>query len=206
MLPSNEMTWAVTTKYKSGEEAAVAGSIHELGRRSVLAGAVAVASGLARPAISQGSIRTLRVRPVNDLASLDPVWGSSQSSLEAAYMAYDAPYGLDASLTPQPQMVDGHDLSDDGLTWRFTLRDGLAFHDGETVRAQDAITSIARWAQRDTVGVVLKAHLDEMRALDDRRFEIRLKEPFPACCSAWLVIPFSSCLSAWQVIPTRSRW
>ena len=94
-------------------------------------------------------------------------------------MVFDTLYGLDASLTPQPQMVDGHELSEDRLIWRFSLREGLRFHDGEPVRARDAVASIGRWAQRAPLGVSMKKQLDEMRAIDDRRFEIQLKKPFP---------------------------
>jgi peptide/nickel transport system substrate-binding protein len=85
---------------------------------------------------------------------------------------------LDASLTPQPQMVEGHELSDDRLIWRFTLREGLRFHDGEPVLARDAVASIGRWAQRAPLGVRMKTQLDEMNVIDDRRFAIRLKKPF----------------------------
>jgi peptide/nickel transport system substrate-binding protein len=55
---------------------------------------------------------------------------------EAAFLVFDTLYGLDASLTPQPQMTERHELSEDRLTWRFTLREGLRFHDGEPVRAR----------------------------------------------------------------------
>jgi peptide/nickel transport system substrate-binding protein len=76
-------------------------------------------------------------------------------------------------------MCAGHVLSDDKLTWRFTLRDGLLFHDGAPVRAHDCVASIARWGKRDGFGQILAARLDGMRALDDQTFELRTKKPFP---------------------------
>ena len=33
---------------------------------------------------------------------------------------------MDEKLAPQPQMAEGSEVSDDKLTWRFRLRDGLA--------------------------------------------------------------------------------
>ena len=75
-------------------------------------------------------------------------------------------------------MVARHELSGDHLTWRFTLRDGLLFHDGEPVRAVDCVTSINRWAKRRPLGQKLLELTEEMKALDDRRFEIRLRRPF----------------------------
>ena len=49
-------------------------------------------------------------------------------------------------------MCAGHDVSADELTWTFTLRDGLAFHDGEKVLAKDCVMSLQRWASRDSFG------------------------------------------------------
>ena len=34
---------------------------------------------------------------------------------------------LDADFQPHPQMVDGHRIDSDGLTWELTLRDGPRF-------------------------------------------------------------------------------
>ncbi len=76
-------------------------------------------------------------------------------------------------------MAAGHELSDDKRRWRFTLRDDLIFHDGEKVRAADCVASIARWAKRDPFGQRMAILLDEMRDLDDKSFEIRLKRPYP---------------------------
>jgi hypothetical protein len=75
----------------------------------------------------------LRFVPALNPSSLDSLWAQSAGTREAAFMVFDTLYGLDASLTPQPQMVEGHELSEDGLIWRFSLREGLRFHDGEPV-------------------------------------------------------------------------
>ena len=143
-------------------------------------GAAAIAAGgWGRPALGAGNTHVLRFVPALNPSSLDSLWAQSVGIREAAFMIFDTLYGLDASLTPQPQMVEGHELSEDRLTWRFSLREGLRFHDGEPVRARDAVASIGRWAQRAPLGVSMRRQLDEMRAIDDRRFEIRLKKPFP---------------------------
>ena len=87
-------------------------------------------------------------------------------------------------LRPRPQMCQGHEVTDNNLTWRFRLRDGLTFHDGEPVRAADCIASIARWMKRDGFGQRIEAQLNEMRATDDLAFEIRLQRPFPLMLEA----------------------
>ncbi|MCO6416288.1 ABC transporter substrate-binding protein, partial [Siccirubricoccus sp. KC 17139] len=82
----------------------------------------------------------------------------------------------DGNLRPQPQMVEAWE--EDGLTWRFRLREGLKFHDGEPVRGRDCIASIKRWAQRDALGQALISRTEAMTAPDDRSFEIRLSRRF----------------------------
>ncbi|MBE9604561.1 ABC transporter substrate-binding protein [Acetobacteraceae bacterium H6797] len=141
--------------------------------------AAGLAGGLARPAFSQGRQRVLRFVPMAAYSSPDPIWTTAIVVQTHALLVWDTLYGVDINLMPHPQMCAGHELSDDKLTWTFTLRDGLLFHDGEKVRAVDCTSSIARWSQRNSFGQLLAAATAEMKALDDRRFSIRLKAPFP---------------------------
>src|SRR6202008_2763463 len=103
-----------------------------------------------------------------DLSTGDALWSSAQIAFNASYMYADQLFGLNSKLLPQPQMVEGYELSDDRLNYRFKLREGLFFHDGEPVRAQDAMASINRWSQRDLFGKRLASLLNEMTAVDDR--------------------------------------
>jgi peptide/nickel transport system substrate-binding protein len=57
-------------------------------------------------------------------------------------MCWDTPYGLDTRFNPSPQLAERHVVEEEGKRWTFTLRDGLLFHDGTKVRAQDAVASI----------------------------------------------------------------
>jgi peptide/nickel transport system substrate-binding protein len=148
-------------------------------RRTLLkASAAAMAGALGAPAIAQGNAKVLCCAPEANLASIDPIWTTATVAVNHGYMVYDTLYGTDLSLTPRPQMVAGHTVSDDGRTWTFTLRDGLSFHDGENVRPADCIASIDRWSKRSAWGQALGAVTQEMTALDDKRFTIHLKKPF----------------------------
>ena len=57
-------------------------------------------------------------------------------------------------------MVDKYDVSADKLTWTFTLRDGLACHDGAPVTAEDGIASIQRWGGKDAIGQKVMSFVD----------------------------------------------
>ncbi|WP_137177895.1 ABC transporter substrate-binding protein [Roseomonas sp. AR75] len=153
-------------------------------RRSFLksgaaAGAAATFGGLAAPAYSQANARVLRFVPQANLANFDPIWGTQYVVRNASVLVWDTLYGFDEKLEPKRQMVEGEEISSDGLTWTFKLRQGLRFHDGEPVRARDVVASINRWMPRDPMGQLLRAINNELAAVDDRTFTWKLKAPFP---------------------------
>jgi peptide/nickel transport system substrate-binding protein len=76
-------------------------------------------------------------------------------------------------------MVDKWEVSKDNLTYTFTLRDGLKFHDGQPVRSADCIASIERWAKRDVFGQRLAEMTESWTAVNDKTFRLKLKQPFP---------------------------
>ncbi|KAA2213698.1 ABC transporter substrate-binding protein [Teichococcus oryzae] len=158
-----------------------------LNRRTLL-GAVAAAPflpALSRPALSQNSAATtLRFIPQANLAALDPIWTTATVTGNHGYYVFDTLYAVDSKGQSQPQMAEGHEVSDDGKTWRIRLRPGLKFHDNEPVRAADCIASLKRWAVRDQFGQLVAAVAEEWRVVDDRTFEIRLNRPFPLLLAA----------------------
>ncbi|MCK8783706.1 ABC transporter substrate-binding protein [Roseomonas sp. NAR14] len=135
---------------------------------------------LASPALAQGAAaRTLRFVPQANLANFDPVWGTQYVVRNAGALVWDTLYGVDDKLEPQRQMVEGEEVSQDGLTWTFRLRPGLKFHDGEPVLAKDVVASLNRWSARDSMGQMIRAIQNEVAAVDDRTFVWKLKSPYP---------------------------
>ena len=140
----------------------------------------AFGGGAARQPPHQPGRRTgLRFVPGSNLSAIDPIFSLTTPTLTHAYLVYDQLFGLDGDLMPRPQMVGAYEISDDRQRWRFILREKLLFHDGTPVRAADCLASIRRWAKRDLFGTRLAAQTEEMRAIDDHSFEIRLEKPFP---------------------------
>ncbi len=146
-------------------------------RRNMLVGGAAL---LARPNIVRAeAARVLRFIPQADLAVLDPVFSSVYVTRNHGYMVFDTLYGQDSAYRPQPQMVEGAYVEDDGLLWRLRLREGLMFHDNTKVLAKDCVASIRRWSRRDAFGQALLSATDELSAPDDRTIRFRLKRQFP---------------------------
>ena len=116
---------------------------------------IALALGVAAAAIPMTGAQAQKVlRAVlhADVRTLDPIWTTQTIAGIHGMLVYDTLFGNDDKLNPQPQMVGKYEVSADKLTYTFTLRDGLKFHDGSPVTTKDVIASLKRWAARDNVG------------------------------------------------------
>jgi peptide/nickel transport system substrate-binding protein len=143
-----------------------------------VAAVVAAASlgGLLCAAPSQA--QTLNVVMHSDLKILDPIWTTAYIVRNHGYLVWDTLFAMDDKLAVQPQMVDKYEVSPDKLTYTFTLRDGLEWHDGKPVTSEDCIASIKRWAAKDSMGQSLMARVTGMKAVNDKTFTMTLKEPY----------------------------
>ena len=139
--------------------------------------ALAALAALAASAFDTHAQVTLRAVMHSDLKIVDPIWTTAYISRNHGYMIYDTLFAMDARGEIKPQMVDKYDVSADKLLYTFTLRDGLVWHDGKPVTAEDCIASIKRWAARDTLGQKVISFVDSMSAQGPNAFAIKLKEP-----------------------------
>ena len=121
---------------------------------------------------------TLRVAMHSDLKVIDPVWTTALITTHHGFMVYDTLFALDEKLAIKPQMVDTWTVSDDKLTWIFKLRDGLLWHDGQPVTADDCIASLRRWAVKDGMAQKLMSFVSELKVVDAKTFAFQLKEPY----------------------------
>jgi len=106
----------------------------------------------------------------------DPVVTTATLTHYHGYMIYDTLLGVDAEFNIRPQMASWQ-VSEDGRTYVLTLREGLKWHDGAPVTAEDCVVSIQRWGQVDATGQVIMSMVEHIDVLDDQRFAIQLKEP-----------------------------
>jgi peptide/nickel transport system substrate-binding protein len=113
-----------------------------------------------------------------NMTILDPIWTTAYVTRTHGYFIYDTLFSMDASNDVKPQMVDKYEVSADKTLWTFTLRDGLEWHDGKPVTSADCIPSIQRWGKRDAMGLKLMDFVVEFKAVDDKTFTMKLKEPY----------------------------
>ena len=141
-----------------------------------LLAATAVAALLLQTGIAAAQGNVLRVRPFGDLKGIDPVTNSDYMARNHGYMIYDTLFAMDEKLQIKPQMLEKYETSADGLTWTFTLRDGLTFHDKTPVTSADVVASLKRWGQRDGLGQQLFANTASLEAVDAKTTKLVLKQ------------------------------
>jgi peptide/nickel transport system substrate-binding protein len=140
--------------------------------KGLLAAAVLAAS------IGSASAQTtLKVVAHSDLKIVDPIWTTAYITRNHGYMIYDTLFAMDEKGEIKPQMLEKYDESADKKTYTLTLRDGLLWHDGAPVTAEDCIASIKRWGARDALGQKLMTFIETMSATDAKTIVVKLNEP-----------------------------
>jgi peptide/nickel transport system substrate-binding protein len=152
-----------------------------LSRRQVLAGtaATSVVTALGAPSVhARKGGGTLRFAAQADLKIVDPVWTTAYITRNHGYLVYDTLFGIDENSRIKPQMIDQFTRSADGMTYTFTLRDPLRWHDGHPVQAEDCVESLKRWGKKDRFGRLLMAHTKKIVPVDRKTFTLELAERF----------------------------
>lgn len=145
---------------------------------TALAGALALP--LALPAAAQDPVR-MTVNVVQIFGTIDPAKVTDYTEYMAAVNLYDALTTVDGDGNVVPQLAESWDISDDGLTYTFHLKEGATFTDGSPVQASDVVYSMQRLltlqqgASHLFEGIVTT---DSVRAVDERTVEITLEEVF----------------------------
>src|SRR3984885_4845114 len=140
---------------------------------SLAAGALAAGLAVAAPA----EAKTITAVMHSDLRIIDPEFTTAYITRDHGYMVYDTLLAMDSNFKIQPQMADWK-VSDDKLIYTFTLRDGLKWHDGTPVTAEDCVASLQRWPRTDSMGQKLMDFTASLEATDARTITLTLKEPY----------------------------
>ncbi len=101
-----------------------------------------------------GGEKVLTIATANDITGVDPAYVIDDQTHELVTNIYDVGIGLGeertaaglvrSSARPVPEAFDRWTKSDDGLTYRFHVREGMTFHDGSPVTPDDVAFSYNR--------------------------------------------------------------
>lgn len=146
--------------------------------RRLIALVLVASAGLALAQPKYGG--TLVAGMQTDPVGLDPHITNATSTRNMLENVYDTLVMFDSSLQIVPGLAESWEVSDDGLTWTFHLREGVTFHDGDPLQASDVVFSINRIKdpavaspRADDFAVVA-----DVQAPDERTVVMTLSEPF----------------------------
>ena len=92
---------------------------------------------------------------------------------------YESLLRYDTDLNPQPSLAKSWEISEDGLTYTFQLREGVKWHDGEPFTAADVVFSADKFLRKTHARLrVSLEHVESITAPDDYTVVFQLKEPF----------------------------
>ena len=122
----------------------------------------------------------LRVGMQTDPVGLDPHTTNATATRNMLENVYDTLVMFDSSLQIVPGLAESWEASDDGLTWTFTLRPGVTFHNGDPLKASDVAFSINRIRDPEVASPRSGdfAVVESVTAPDDATVVITLSEPF----------------------------
>ncbi len=92
-------------------------------------------------AMTDGGDNILVAAQGSEPDQLDPHMTSAYASFQVLENVYDTLVQPGADLSMEPALAESWDISDDNLTWTFHLRDGVKFHNGRALVADDVVYS-----------------------------------------------------------------
>ena len=122
----------------------------------------------------------LRVATTGQPATLDGHIVAQRTIGLIDWNMFEALFTFDAEYNTVPMLAEGIEVSEDGLTNKITLRQGVPFHNGDEMKAADVVASFNRWAPVSSLGLAISAFLDEVAEVDPYALEFRLTEPLVA--------------------------
>ena len=141
--------------------------------------------------------RILKVAATSSVTTWDP---SASFSTEAIYMAniYEPllwvnPPGSGEPFTPA--LAESWEISEDGTEWVFHLREGVKFHDGESLTAEAVKKSLERTIELGRGAAYIWGAVDTIEAVDDLTVKITLTAPAPldriagSLYASWIMSP-----------------
>jgi peptide/nickel transport system substrate-binding protein len=132
-------------------------------------------------AIAQSGPRVIRVGWVGSPDALNPGTAVLSEAFTIFALVYDTIYEYQLDGTYKLDAAESAEVSEDGLTWTFKIRDGINFHDGQPMTANDVAFSVNLYKNNgDYIYLnAYTANFDTVEATDDGTVVITLTGAVP---------------------------
>jgi peptide/nickel transport system substrate-binding protein len=131
------------------------------------------------------SANTLRYANQGDLKSLDPYTLNETTANAHLGHVYEGLTRRGKDLAIGPGLAEKWETSADGLTWRFHLRKGVKFHNGNPFTADDVVFSATRVRAQGSNFQTRVPSDSEFVKVDDHTVDVKLKTPNPIIHYQW---------------------
>ena len=115
-----------------------------------------------------------------DLSNLDPQLAATAGIREVLFNIFEGLVKASPDGSVIPAVASDYELSEDGTTYTFTLREGVTFHNGNPVTAEDVVYSLERCAGSENEGTPLVSafsNVSSIQAPDGGHVVITLAQP-----------------------------
>jgi peptide/nickel transport system substrate-binding protein len=94
---------------------------------------------------------TFIMATIGDIDSLDPAYAYDTASGEAQQLIYETLIFYDGASTTEfvPMLATEWNMSSDGMTYRFKIREGVKFHNGDDLTPEDVEYTFERGMVQD---------------------------------------------------------
>ena len=144
-------------------------------RLANLIGAALLATGAALASGQPASAQTLRYATIGEPPSLDVQMGTATLATTIAQHMFETLYAFDSTFEPQPLLAEGETVEEDGKVVVIRLREGVMFHDGREMTAEDVAASLSRWGEFGARGELLG--FESAEATGPHEVTLRLSAP-----------------------------
>ncbi len=140
-------------------------------------------------AVAQEGDGIFRAAMETNLPTLDVMTTTTYATRQATFYFLEPLIAYNENFDIVPMLADSWEISDDLVQYTFHLREGVPFHNGDEMKAEDVKASLERFAEVSPRSESFQ-NIDSIEIVDDYTIAINLSEPAPAFLPA-LASPIS---------------
>ena len=148
------------------------------GLKTVFAAVLALCMVFPVPGASTAAGSVLRVAVIDEAPSLDQQVITADLTTMIAMHVFEGLYTFDSKYAPVPMLVEKEGIQDGGKVISLHLREGVKFHNGKELTAEDVMASLQRWSKFGSRGPVLFNNIEKMEATGKYDIVLHFKQPF----------------------------
>lgn len=121
--------------------------------------------------------KTLKVAMAVNPPTLDPWLSTAAAVRDTNRGIYEGLFELDENYEPKEQLCESYEVNDDYTVWTFKLRQGVKFHNGKEMKAEDVVASLNCWAENNVAAPSVITAGEKFEQVDDYTVKIELTKP-----------------------------